>query len=469
MKRREFLKRVGLASMAAAAGGLHTLAARKRRPNIVFIMTDQQFAETMSCRVGNRYINTPALDSLAAGGMLFTRAYAPNPLCMPARGSIFSGRYPHETQIQSNKRRELDLDEFPAMGTYFKNAGYDTGYVGKWHLCYNQKDKTQHGFDVMDVLHGNGHDDEIPAPAVEFIKKQRQKPFLLVVSFSNPHDMCQLARFQKLPSGGIGDPPPLADRPPLPPNHLPPADETDTMTLMRKSYHNTSTFPVGDYDEDKWRRLIWGYYRLVEKVDALIGKVLTALKDSGREESTLVIFTSDHGDCHSAHRFNQKTVFYDESARVPLILSYKGFIRSGATDKLINTGLDIMPTMLDYAGIEQPKKMPGASLRSIAEGRAPTSWRKYVVSQNYMVQGGPVNGKAPKVKGRMVRSDRYKYCIYDTGKRRQALFDMQNDPGETKNLATAPLYAKVLNQHRAHLKEHALRYKDTVALAMLDA
>ena len=95
------------------------------------------------------------------------------------------------------------------------------------------------------------------------------------------------------------------------------------MTLMRESYHNSSTFPVGQYPEEQWRRLTWGYYRLGEKVDALIGKVLDALEQSGQRDNTVIVFTSDHGDCCGAHKFNQKTVFYEESARVPFILSYK--------------------------------------------------------------------------------------------------------------------------------------------------
>ena len=468
MRRRDFLKGVGAVTLGMTAKISRAGTERSRRPNILFIMTDQQFAEIMSCRMGKRYINTPAMDSLAQSGMMFTRAYTANPLCMPARGSIFSGRFPHETEVQSNTHRKLDLQELPAMGTYFKNAGYDTGYVGKWHLCYNQRKVDEHGFGMTAVLRNNGHDDEMPNPAVEFVKKKREKSFLLVVSFSNPHDICQWARFQKLPSGEVGEPPAVEERPPLRDNHEPPENETDAMALMRKSYHNTTTFPVGDYTEEQWRRHIWGYYRLVEKVDALIGRVLDALRESGQREDTLVVFTSDHGDCHGAHKFNQKTVFYDESARVPFIMSYSGKIKKGATDMLVNTGIDIMPTLFDYAGIRQPERMPGRSLRNIAESREPASWRRYVVVQNYMIQGGPVNGEKPRVQGRMVRSEQYKYCVYDRGERREALFDMQRDPGEMKNIAYDPSCADVLELHRGYLREHAVRYKDEVALAMLD-
>ena len=469
MKRRAFLKRAGATAVAMATRGLGASGSADGRPNILFIMTDQQFADIMSCRMGRRYIHTPAMDSLAARGMLFTRAYTANPLCMPARASIFSGYYPHQTGVQVNGRHDLDVEGLAAMGTYFKRAGYDTGYVGKWHLCYSPRKVEEHGFDMTAVLRNNGHDDEMPAPAAAFIKAQRERPFLLVVSFSNPHDMCQLARGEKLPSGGIGKPPAVGQRPPLLENAEPPENETDTMTLMRESYQNSRMFPVGDYDEDEWRRLIWGYHRLTEKVDALIGKVLGALRESGKVDDTVVVFTSDHGDCHGAHRWNQKTVFYEESARVPLIVSDGRRGAGGTTDRLVNTGIDILPTLLDYAGIERPGALPGRSLRGIVEGRAPGSWRDYVVIQNRMIQGGPVNGETPEVQGRMVRSDAYKYCIYDRGQRREALFDMRSDPGEMRNLADEGSHVEHMRRHRSYLLDHARRHGDKLALEMLEA
>jgi arylsulfatase A-like enzyme len=241
------------------------------------------------------------------------------------------------------------------------------------------------------------------------------------------------------------------------------------MTLMRKSYHNSYYFPVGDYDEDKWRRLSWGYYRLVEKVDALIGKVLEGLKQSGQLDNTLIVFTSDHGDCHGAHKFNQKTVFYEESARIPFILSYKNVIKHGTTDALVNTGVDILPTMLDFAGIEQPQRLPGRSLKALALAKQPNDWRDYVVVQNFMAQGGPVNGETPQVMGRMVRSKTHKYCLYDHGKQREELFDMKNDRLEKENLATKPQYKQILKQHRDYLNGFAVKYKDKTALEMLDS
>jgi len=471
MNRRAFLKKIGVSVAISSLPGQYAFAGRPDKPNVLFIMTDQQFADVMSCRMGKKYINTPAMDSLAENGMLFTEAYTANPLCSPARNSIFSGRYPHETGCQRNSQKSdkanFDLEEFPCMGTYFKNAGYDTGYIGKWHLWYEKEDNKSHGFDLTAVLQGKGHDDEIPAPAIKFMQKERNKPFMMAVSLSNPHDVCQLARHQKLPSGPIPPLPPIEKRPPMKSNHQPPVNESDAMTLMRKSYHKSKTFPVGNYDEDKWRRLIWGYYRLVEKVDALIGKVLDGLKQSGQLDNTLIVFTSDHGDCCGSHKFNQKTVFYEESSRIPFIISYKNVIKHGTSDALVNAGVDILPTMFDFAGIDKPDKLPGRSLKAILLGKQPKQWRDYAIVQNYMTQGGRVDGKIPKVKGRMVRSKSYKYCLYDHGKQREELFDMKNDRLETENLAVKPQNAEILKLHRERLRAFAEKYKDETALEML--
>ena len=104
------------------------------RPNILLVITDQQSADALSCRQGDRWLKTPNMDSLAARGTFFTRAYAANPICIPSRTAMFTGRYPHETGIQNNERVAFDVGRFPTMGTFFRQAGYDTGYVGKWHL-----------------------------------------------------------------------------------------------------------------------------------------------------------------------------------------------------------------------------------------------------------------------------------------------------------------------------------------------
>jgi len=470
MDRRTFLR----SGCCVAAGGVlaSVLAADAaesgKRPNILFIMTDQQFAEAMSCRMGKKYINTPAMDSLAENGVFFSRAYSPNPLCMPARSSIFTGRYPHETKVTRNAHVDIDPADFVCMGTYFRRAGYETMYTGKWHLCYEKSDPQAHGFDIpKEPRDIRGRDARAADTAVRFLSRKHDKPFLAVVSFLGPHDICQFSRGQNLPCGSIGRTPPPEQCPPAPPNLAPPADETDSMTTLRAAYHANPTFPVGGFTADKWRQYRWGYYRIIEEVDARIGQVLEALRKAGLEENTLIIFTSDHGECAGAHRFNQKTVFYEESARVPLIVSYKGITRKAVCDKLVNTGIDILPTMLDFAGIAQPKKLTGRSLRPLALGREVADWRSHVVIQNHLSQTVAVGGIRPTAQGRMVRTDRYKYCVYSRGLRRESLVDMKKDPLETKNLAMDPAYRQVILEHRRLLRQFAEQHDDALVAELL--
>lgn len=438
-------------------------------PNILFIMTDQQIADGLSCRMGNKYLHTPALDRLASRGTFFTRAYAPNPLCMPARNSIFTGRYPHETGVTDNAPMhsglKLDPAEFPLMGTYFKRAGYHTGYFGKWHLCFDAKDPAAHGFEEIDTQ----QKDAVTADnAVAFLRQRHERPFLLVASFLNPHNMAELTRGQPLSNGPIGEPPALAELPPPPVNLAPPAFEPDTMTLIRRGYFaNRRLFPIGDFSPSVWQEMRWGYYRLIEKVDAEIGRVLAALREQGLEDNTLIVFVSDHGECAGAHGLSQKTVFYEESVRVPLIVAAPGQTEARTSDAFVNTGIDLLPTLFAYAGVPQPAKLPGASLRPLVERKPVSGWRDAVVVENRMSQGGKVDGFVPITDGRMVRTERYKYCVYAHGEHRESLVDLVNDPNEMVDLASDPGYRAIVEEHRARLRRFATEHGDALAAELV--
>lgn len=446
--------------LVLVASGWACAADPAGRPNVLLLITDQQSADAMSCRIGDEYLRTPAMDGLARRGTTFTRAYCANPLCVPSRSSIFTGRYPHELGIQTNSAPRLDTARFAVMGTLFKQAGYDTGYVGKWHLTVAQKDVASHGFDYMQNIQSNGGDRKTPSAAIEFLRKPRRGPFLLVASLVNPHNICEWARDQKLPDGPIGTPPPPEQCPPLRPNHQPPQNETDTMTLMRRSYQATKMFPVSGFDDARWRQYAWAYYRMIEMSDRHIGAILRELRDSGRLQSTLIVLTADHGDCQGAHRWNQKTVFYDESTRVPLIVAGPGVVGGATSERLVQTGVDLLPTLCDFAGVTIPADPPGISVKGAATGSAAADPREYVVVSNKMIQGEAIDGAKPEPEGRMVRSRRFKYCVYDLGQRRESLVDMEADPGETVNLVDDPRYLPVLRQHRKYLAEWCAKHGD---------
>ncbi len=470
------MKNIALAVLLLAAPvALQAAAPAAKPPNVLFIITDQQFADVMSCRMGRQYLHTPAMDGLAARGMLFTRAYSSNPLCMPYRNSVFTGLYPHQTGVTQNDgpRGGLDPAQFVSLGRYFKDAGYDTAYSGKWHLCFKEKDPQTHGFEIMKGKSAGGHDAAVADGALQFLARPHDRPFLLVASFLNPHNICEWARRlagrkQALNCGEIGEPPALDQLPPAPFNLAPPRNEPDGMTLMRRAYQVADgPFPVGKFTVDDWRRHRWGYYRMAELVDQASGRLLEGLRQAGLEENTLIVFTSDHGDCAGAHGFNQKTVFYEESARVPLIVCWKGRTPAGTSDKLINTGIDILPTLLDAAGLKTPKKLPGRSLLPLALGQPVTDWNSYVIVENDMAQAGVLDGLKPAMEGRMVRTERYKYCVYTRGRQRESLVDLQADPGELNDLATDPQYRPVLLEHRALLARFGREQNDPLVAALL--
>ncbi len=477
--RRRWTAGMAIVFVAGLLGAFGT-ARGESRPNLLLIITDQQSGDAMSCHMGSRYIHTPAMDSLAAEGMLFTRAYSSNPLCMPLRNSLFTGRYSHETGVTMNAgpKGGLDPNEFVMMGTYFRSAGYETAYSGKWHLCFPEKDPAAHGFKILDSktrlkpAEIDNYDARVSHAAVDFLREKHERPFLLVVSLLNPHNICEWARRaagreQTLNCGEIGEPASGEELPPPPANLAPPKNEPDGMTLLRQGYHASKTFPVGNFTAEDWRKQRWGYYRMIEKVDGEIGKVLDALRGTGAHRNTAVIFTSDHGDCTGAHRFNQKTVFYEESVRVPLIVRWPGKTRPGTSDELVNTGVDILPTMLACAEIKPPAKLPGCNLLPLAFGERDGPWREYVVSQNHMYQAGEVDGFKPEMEGRMVRSERYKYCLYSRGMRRESLVDLVNDPGETNDLAADPAYRDVLVAHREMLAEFGREHNDPLVAELL--
>jgi arylsulfatase A-like enzyme len=469
MKRRAFIRTAGVLSGTAVAGKLAvggdlSLEALfpDARPNVLLILTDQQSADAMSCRMGNRFINTPAIDSLASRGVSFARAYTPNPLCVPARTSLFTGHYPHVTGVQTNTDINKSISgQYRCLGAYFRDAGYDTGYVGKWHQPFRTEESSVHGFQSLGPVKNNGVDKDIPPFAKEFIGRKRDVPFFLVTSFVNPHNICEWARGEELKDGAVGDPPAVEECPPAVGNLAPVKDETDTMLLMRRSFQANRLFPVGNFDEKKWREYRWAYFRMIEKVDAYIATILEELHKSGQLGKTLVVFTSDHGDMQGGHGWNQKTVFYDNSSRVPFIVSAPGMQKGSVSNRLVNTGIDLLPTLCDYAGINVPTTLPGTSLRpSVMKPEGPDP-RTYIVVQNKMIQGTPIDGVTPEPAGRMVRSARFMYCAYDLGTSRESLVDLQNDPGETVNLARDERYRKDLEQHRGYLAEWCRANGDT--------
>ncbi len=446
-----------------------------RPPNILYIFTDQQCADAMS-HTGNSDLHTPGIDSIASSGVRFDSAYCTFPLCTPSRASMFTGKMPSELGIWRNSSPLPEEGRTEEMGWVFRNAGYETAYAGKWHLPGQSMDEG-HGFDII-----CGMDDEKAAQeSIKFLRKEHSAPFLLCLSLWQPHGCCPFHRYpdprdcERLGLNRYGmssepddlsgfdwpddarDPAFLERCPSLPDNFEPTSPELD---LARKHRLKSADIPperrppfwhpleetnaARNWSETEFHCYRWAYNRLVEYLDLKIMRVLEALCAGGHEENTLIVFSSDHGDMMGAHRQVAKNLFYQEAIRIPLCMSFKGRIAPGRVvdAPLVSNGLDLLPTLCDYAGIEPPEGLGGRSLRPLAEGCRPENWRRELV-----LEVSPAMGN-----GRLLHTGRYKYAIYESAEPMEELYDLERDPGEMHNVHDRPEYAEVLADCRSRLQ-----------------
>jgi arylsulfatase A-like enzyme len=426
-----------------------------KRPNILFIFTDQQSLRAMgACGFP---AHTPHMDALAASGVRFERSYCTSPVCSPARASLMTGRMPHEMSARFN---DFTLSpEFPTLGHRFRKAGYETAYTGKWHMdgaYYYRTPGERQGFEFLTFPEppeswlGRGSDAPTVDQAIAFLQKPHEDPFLLVVSLLNPHDICY-----PIFSGAI-PPRTVAEGPALPPNMAVDPNEPEFITecRRRKGYGEEMTFTTG-FTDDHWRSYLHTYARIVEETDVQVGRIMDALRATGLEEDTLVVFTSDHGEGMAAHKWVVKLMLYENPVTVPLIFRWPGVIEAGRADRThLASGVDLLPTLCDFAAVPVDPPVTGVSLRSVIE-------QPDLPGQPYVVAELDPDPKAPDRTGRMVRTDRFKYIVFSHGRRPELLFDLEADPGETRNLAANPEFAGELQRHRRLLKEWQNATKDT--------
>ena len=465
MKRRDFVKTTAAASLAAVGGvsaqGREAPAFAKasssakatadqtadktaRRPNIIYIFTDQQSATMMSC-TGNKYLKTPAADYLAANGMRFERAYTPNPVCVPARTSMMTGWLPDSHGIRrnsnSNNFNKKHNYEETNIAAQLRKAGYALAYGGKTHLPKEVYPDVL-GFEVMST----GRKMDLSEDAVQFITRKHDKPYYLVLSYINPHDICYFfrtdlgkkhalveelrAKAEAIPNFHESE-----QCPPLLPNSEPQPDEPEAYQAMRSITLDNKK----NITEEDWRLSRWMYARMTEIVDAEIQVVLDALQETGQEENTVVIFSSDHGDNEGAYRLHGKSTFNEQSIRIPFIVMDKGGDQKAGSvnnQHLVVNGLDLLPTVLDYAGVPNAHGDPrGRSVRPLVEGKE-VPWRDDIGVESAL--------------GRMVMNDRFKYIEYDIDRNIEVrLRDMKDDPHEKAHCTNDPERASDL----ARMKE----------------
>lgn len=406
----------------------------QERPNIIYIFTDQQTASAMSC-TGNADLHTPNMDRLAANGVRFQNAYCSAPLSGPSRSAMFTGHYPGTTGMLRNGAALPDSLKGKTLGERMAAAGYDCVYGGKWHLPELDVPDGELGFRRLHPHTDNG----LAEACVEYLSSKPRKPFFLVASFDNPHNICEYARKQNLPYGNIEEPD-LRDCPGIPANFAKNPYDAGVIEFEKRANYNV--YPSVDYTVEDWRKYRYVYYRLVEKIDQEIGKIVDAIDKNDLWKNTVVIFSSDHGDGIGAHHWNQKSALYEEVVNIPLIVTLPGKKHAGKVlPQVVNNGVDLYATVCDWGGGKLPEAADGVSFRKVVESGNPE-----VVSREHTVTETLFDGGSSR--GWMLRTPRYKYVIYDKGNNREQMFDMWNDRGEMRNLVMEKAYREELEQLR---------------------
>ncbi len=451
-----------LAVLPAAA------AAGSEKPNVLIVFPDQWRRQAIGVN-GDPNVHTPNLDRLAAHGTNFLRCYTTNPVCSPARATFQTGRYPHQTGLIQNNLylREGEV----CLAEQFARSGYATGYIGKWHLDGPPRPgfvapPRRQGYEVFEGFN-RGHwyptgakyfsdDGKLIEPdeyesiyqtdlAIRFMRRLHEsgKPFMLFLAYGPPH---------------------TPYRPPAAFDRFKPEDLTWRKNVTPEERNKPSTASG-----------LAGYYGLCEMLDHQLGRMLQFLDESGLAGSTVVFFTSDHGDSHGSHGLHHKGQPEEESLAIPLIVRAPGGKPGQRSDTLVST-VDFAPTILSLCGIDVPEPMVGRDFspvimgRSIeapwvyTEGRMSRSRPKEAAKTKRRQQEGAAKAKRTKKAGqrptvartipgpwRAIVTPQYKLAVDQSGVR--LLVDLENDPLELNNLAGKPEHHELEEKLITHLKE----------------
>jgi uncharacterized sulfatase len=428
-----------------------------RRPNFVLIMTDTQGANVVGT-YGHPELDTPNIDSLAKTGLKFTRAYTTCPLCTPARAGLFTGIYPHTAGAWTNN---LPLgDNVKTMGQRFQDGGYRTAYVGKWHLdghdyfgtgicpdgwedaywydgrrylseldeeeilLWRKGLSTPRDLGAHDIRPEFTWAHRVSDRAIDFLERRSGEPFLLVVSYDEPHHpfTCPpeyAAKFE---------------------DYAYPVGPAAYDTLEDKPAHHREWADAdGVRLEDGCARHPL-YFGCNSFVDHEIGRVIDAAHTHA-PENTYVIFTSDHGDMLGAHQLRGKgPAMYEEITHMPLIVEQPVGVDAGTTNSTLVSHVDLLPTMLELAGLDVPPIMEGESIVPLLRGEEDAGRSVVIEFHRYEIEHDSWGGFQPV---RCVVSGRYKLVVNLL--HTDELYDLKEDAAEVNNLIDHPGYAEVRN------------------------
>ncbi|MFC5464586.1 sulfatase-like hydrolase/transferase [Lederbergia graminis] len=458
---------------------------RKTQKNILIIMSDEQRWDTLGSH-GNPTSVTPNIDALAKSGMSMDRCYTVNPLCCPARASLWTGLMPHEHHVMGNWRRiRPDLQD-EGLIKNFKEAGYHTIYTGKWHVpgttpskfhfndmssipaILNGRDRGRFiepyrkyayskGYELVDShvenltkadLEKMNQPGKAPCGKSEISledyletwqtkqfldlleRRPDKQPFFAVCSYNAPH----FPMIVPEPYDTIVSPEEVV----LPPNFCKGMDGKATEVF------NSGYEKLANLDEYEWRRFIAHYLGFCALIDDQVGEITHYLKQKGIFNDTIIVFVSDHGDMMGSHGLVEKgfPLHYEEALRVPLIIANYGEIKDGRSEELVSL-IDLLPTIAELTGVPIQQRVEGRSFANLLIGNGTTRIREYVLAESFKFDGNEggageyINAKDfnPNIDSvnYSIRTKDYKYIFRFSDK--EELYDIQNDPYENVNLA----------------------------------
>lgn len=442
-----FIKGVGL--MVLGAVSITSFGQIKKAPNVVFVFADEMRAQATGFN-GDPNVLTPNLDQLASHAVNFTNTISSCPVCCPYRASLLTGQFPLTTGVFVN---DVQINpESESLGKVFKAAGYQTAYIGKWHVdghgreSFIPKERRQ-GFDYWKVLECShnynnssywGNDDKKSKwkgydafaqtdDAVNYIQDRKQdgNPFIMILSWGPPHTPFEQApeKFKQLYENKL-----LNLRPNVP----------------------------ADFRKDAVSDLI-GYYGHISALDSCIGVLQKTLSETGLDKNTIFVFTADHGAMVRSHGYVNKQRPYEESINVPLLIRYpEAFGNKGKKNNMLICSPDIMPTLLGLCGLPIPKTVEGVDKSPVMKGAAKDTTKAVLIASYQPFGQWPRNHDGVEYRG--VRTQRYTFVKNLQGP--WLLFDNQKDPYQMNNLVNKKQYSKIQANLEKELTKILRKQKD---------
>ncbi len=458
-------RRRAVQALTAASAGPFFAFAKNSQANLLFLCSDQHRTAAAGC-YGSTQVHTPHIDEIAADGVRFNHAYCQAPVCVPSRGSIITGLYPHRHGAKI--LQDALAPDIPTVGHFFKERGYTTGAIGKMHFVDESR---KHGFDhrLHNVDHlarltaqerqalkrdqgGAGDVDGRPSglteryfsdtffaeESVAFLRANKDRRFCLWSSFYMPHTpLVPQKRFWDL-------------------------YESADLTLPERRAHELEDDFEGhlirakergwyQQTDEELRRGLNGYYGNVSQMDSNLGRVFDTLRELGLDKNTVVVYTSDHGEMAGAHRMWTKHNMFEQSVNVPLIVRMPDRMEGGKAREQLIEQVDLFPTLAELCGFEPPGKIDGRSFAPLVQGRDFQSrdfaYSEYYFCRNVFTKDDRYVGREPIL---MARTPDWKlnYLSWD----RCELFDLRKDPGEFHNVIDDAANAAIVRELTAAVR-----------------